>query len=255
MERLVSNSIVSSDIKKVYKSSLIDWEKLRNKNIFITGGTGTIGSFMIRCLLTANKKFELGLTVIVLVRNKKAAKELFSRFINRKDFLLVEGDVTRPIKVSSSINYIFHCASNTSSQSFVSYPVECLDVAVTGTKNVLELAKEKNIESMVYLSSMEVYGEFDAKNGLIKENDYGYMDILNVRNSYPMGKRTAEILCFSYAYEKNIPIKIARLAQVIGSNIDYNDSHISALIARSVIEKKDIVLNTDGSAIRSYIYN
>ena len=220
----------------------------------MTGATGTIGSFLIRCLLAANKKFELGLTVLALVRNKKAAKELFLHFINRKDFLLVEGDVTRPIKVSSSINYIFHCASNTSSQSFVDYPVESLDVAVTGTKNVLELAKEKNIESMVYLSSMEVYGELDADRGLTKENDYGYMDILNVRNSYSMGKRMAEMLCFSYSQEKNIPVKMARLAQTVGANMSYHDSRVCAMMARSVVEKTNIVLNTPGTVIRSFIY-
>ena len=166
----------------------------------------------------------------------------------------MQGDVTKEIDYGSHIDYIFHCANNTSSKSFVETPVETMDVAFNGTRNVLEFAKRKKIKSMVHLSSIEVYGKVEQTDKLLKEEDLGYLDLYNVRNSYPIAKRAAEALCKAYATEKKVPVKIARLAQIVGSNIDYDDSRVLAYFAKNAVERKDIVLKTRGNDIRSYCY-
>ena len=254
MKKIVRNLVVKKDIKTVVENESIEWGSFINSRVLITGCTGCIGSFLTHVFLRANKVHDLKLKVIGLVRDKKSAKQFFGSLANNKALILLQGDVTREIDYGSRIDYIFHCANNTSSKSFVETPVETMDVAFNGTKNVLEFAKRKKIKSMVHLSSIEVYGKVEQNDKLLKEEDLGYLDLYNVRNSYPIAKRAAEALCNAYATEKKVPVKIARLAQIVGSNIGYDNSRVLAYFARNAVERKDIVLKTSGNDIRSYCY-
>ena len=92
-----------------------------------------------------------------------------------------------------------------------------MNTAINGTQRVLEIAKERQVKGMVYLSSMEMYGVLDSEN--VTENDLGYIDPLNVRSSYSQGKRTSELYCFSYMSEYDIPVKIARIAMTFGAGL------------------------------------
>jgi dTDP-glucose 4,6-dehydratase len=119
---------------------------------------------------------------------------------------------------------------------------------------MLDFAKEKNVTAFVYLSSMEVFGITDTRLQEVKETDYGYIDILNPRSSYSESKRLCECLCACYAQEYGLPIKIARLTQVLGAGVDYHDSRVAAQFARCVIEGENIVLKTEGKTLRPVIY-
>ena len=248
---MIDNKVTNFDIQEVFAFSNIDWETFKNKTFYITGSTGVIGSFIIRCLLYANEKAKLNLKIVAGVRNIEKAKNFFNELANEITFY--ENDVNNKIEYNGNIDYIIHAASNTSSVSFIEKPVETFNVAVKGTENVLNFAKEKSAQSVVYLSSMEVYGNINEPKPL-KETDLGALDITDTRSSYPMGKRAAETLCYNYAKEYNLPVKVVRLAQVIGSNVSYDDSRVYAQFARSIVEKKDIVLNTKAEAIRSNCY-
>ncbi|KIR02160.1 dTDP-glucose 4,6-dehydratase [Lachnospiraceae bacterium TWA4] len=110
-----------------------------------------------------------------------------------------------------------------------------------------------DLKGMVYLSSLEVYGTPSTKE-FIKETDYGYIDPLSVRSSYSEGKRMVECLCASYGSEYQIPVKIARLSQTFGPGVDYNDGRVFAEFMRCALEKKDIILHTEGKTVRTYCY-
>lgn len=138
-----------------------------------------------------------------------------------------------------SIDYIVHCAAMTASRAFVEQPVETIDSVVWLTREVLELARERSVKSVVYLSSMEVLVEIDQ---------------LCVRASYPEAKRLAENLCVAYNHEYGVPVKIVRLAQTFGEGVHYNDGRVFAQFARAIIEGRDIVLNTRGETERCYLY-
>ena len=251
---MIKNIITDLDIETVYINSPINWERFKDKIFYITGSTGVIGSFIIRCLLYANKQSNLNLKVIAAVRNIDTAINFFNqKEVQLEALELYKSDVINELDYSGKVDYIIHAASNTSSASFVEKPVETFNVAVKGTENILNFAKEKSVESIVYLSSMEAYGNI-LEPRYLKETDLGDLDITKVRSSYPMGKRAAEVLCYSYAQEYEVPIKVVRLAQVIGSNVPYNDTRVYAQFARSIIEKRDIVLNTKAEAIRSNCY-
>ncbi len=248
-----NNEILQRDLENIAASEQIDWEKLRGKSVLITGATGLIGSLLSRGLICAGTKRGLGLQVLALVRNREKAEALFKEYLE-DGLKIVTGDVTKPIHLEEPVDYIFHTASVTASKDFVDRPVETILTTLKGTENLLELAKEKKVCSMVYLSSMEAYGVVDAEHYNVKETDYGYIDPLQVRSSYSEGKRMAEGLCGAYAHEYHVPVKTARLAQTFGAGISKNENRVFAQFARSIMNGQDIVLHTDGSKAHCYCY-
>ena len=130
--------------------------------------------------------------------------------------------------------------------------METIASILDGTRNALEFACAAKVGSMVYLSTMEVYGAPTAAR--VAEGDYGYLDPVAVRSCYPEAKRMAENLCVSYAKEYGVPVKIARLTQTFGEGVRYDDGRVFAEFARAILEKRDIVLKTEGTTARCYCY-
>jgi dTDP-glucose 4,6-dehydratase len=206
----------------------------------------------VKTLLQLNYSKNAQVNIYALIRDEVKAEKVFGKSIT--DIHLIKGDIRNKITVPETIDYIIHSASITASRTFVDKPVETIDTAIVGTHNMLDFAQEKHVKSFVYLSSMVVFGVTDARLASVNESDYGYIDILNPRSSYPESKRMCECLCACYANEFHLPVKIARLTQVLGAGIDYNDTRVAAQFARSVIENHDIVLKTEGKTLRPVIY-
>lgn len=247
------NTVVQQDMENICLADFIDWNRLNGKTVLVTGATGLIGSTIVNALLYANKKRDLGLTVLALVRDQHRAETKFADHTDDKSLRLVIGTVEALPEIEGSVDYIIHGASQTASKAFIQQPVETIITAVQGTLSLLELAKRKNTEGMVYLSSMETYGHPD-KGHKVAESDAGALLSLDVRNSYPISKQQCEALCCAYASEYNVPVMIARLTQTFGPGVDYNDNRIFAYFGRCILEKQDIVLKTKGETERDYLY-
>ena len=250
---LSDDKIIQKDLDDIINIDFINWDLLRNKTVLVTGATGLIGSQLVMSLLNANAEKNLDLKVIAVVRNKQKAEKIF-KYADNKSLEFIVQDILKPFNIESTVDYIVHGASMTGSKDFVDYPVETIKTAIQGTENILELAKEKSIDGMVYLSSLEVYGVVDFSIDKVTEDMFGTIDPMSVRSSYSEGKRMVECLCSSYASEYKIPIKVARLCQTFGAGVNYSDNRVFAQFARSIIEGKDIVLKTDGSTERNYCY-
>lgn len=238
------SKIIKQDIENIIKD--FDMSVFKDKTILITGATGLIGKLCDKSIL----KSGVNANVIALVRNPEKAEKIFKSDENLE--FLVQ-DINTPINLEKEVDYIIHTASVTSSADFIEKPVETILTAIDGTKNVLEFAKKQNhLIGMIYLSSLEVYGTQNKEN--IKENDYGYIDILNPRSSYSESKKLVETLCISYGKEYNIPVKIARLSQTFGAGVEKTDNRVFAQFCKSVINKENIVLHTKGETKRNYCY-
>lgn len=213
--------------------------------VLITGATGFLGSQLAHFFSCLSKIFGLGVKLQLLVRDESKARAMF------------EGRLDIPFSIganfsdfdSEETNYLFHCASVTTSRLFVERPVETIHAALFLTDEALRLARRKN-SRMVYLSSMEVFGKI-CEDHALKENEYGYIDILSLRSSYPESKRLCECLCASYAAEYGVDVCIGRLSQTFGPGIDRGDPRVMAEFCRCVLESRDIVLKTDGASVRS----
>ena len=240
-------SVLEEDLKYIANYSL-PYEEMKGTTVLVTGATGLIGVSIVRALVAIGD-----IKVIAHVRNREKAEEIYGALLQKNVELYVD-DITKEINVSENIDYIFHCASITTSKTMIEKPVETICTSVEGTKNILELAKNKKSKSVIYVSSVEMYGAFNNLNHDVTEKDLGYVDNLKIRSNYPESKRLCENMCIAYMSEYNIPVKIARLAQTFGAGILPGENRVFAQFAKSAIKGEDIVLHTKGISEGNYCY-
>lgn len=247
------NKIITKDLDFILNSN-VDWERFRNKTIFITGAYGMLLSYMAYTLLRLNEldpKFNV--TVIALIRNREKAKKRFGYFIESKYLKLFEHDLLSPIKIRDDIDYIIHGASYSSPHYYGTNPVAVLLPNVIGTYHLLELAKSKKIKSFLFFSSGAVYGK--AITEVVTEKDYGYLDPLDVMSCYGESKRMGENMCKCWYNQFGIPVKIVRPAHIYGPTMDIvNDSRVFANFVNNIVNGQNLVMKSNGSAKRSFCY-
>lgn len=245
-----NNLFLLKDFERIEKE--YDFSELKGKSVFVTGGTGLLGSQLVLFMDYLNQTNNYGIKIYALCRSEDKAMRVFADIFERIHCVI--GDVLNFPQIADSIDYVIHGASITASKEFINHAVETIDIAVNGTLNVLRFAERKNVKSFVYLSSMEAFGVTDGK-GEVREEDLGYIDISSPRSSYMESKRMCENLCACFAAEYGLDVKSVRLAQTLGAGIDYNDTRVAAYFVRSVIEKIDIVLKTEGKTKRPILYS
>lgn len=231
--------------KSVYSS-------FKDSTILITGAAGMISRNVIRLIENLNDEYNLNISVIAHVLNNEQVERFFSDSEKPSFIRTVASDI-RELEVDSNVDYIIHTAGITGgSKQHIDSPVTTISVALDGTKRVLEIAKDKAVKSVVYLSSLEVYGKPDGSSDTITESASGYIDSVNVRSSYSESKRMCECMCASYTKQFGVPTVIARLTATFGYGVDYRDNRVFSQFARSILEQKDIVLKSTGSTVRNY---
>lgn len=242
------NKILAKDIQDFVQSFTLS-QPLNNTHFLVTGATGLIGSILVRCLLALDLKIK----ITIPVRCKEKAMRIYGE--DMKQLNIVECDLIEWIRAfQMQVDYIVHCASPTNGKYMTANPVDTYELAIESTQALLRYAVEKRIKSMVYVSSLEYYGQILNCEEKIYEDVQGYINATSPRSSYPMGKRAAEYLCYAYAAEYNVPVKIARLTQTFGAGISEEDNRVFAQFAKSVINNMDIVLHTAGESAKPYCY-
>ncbi len=231
------------EVYNLNKDEKNKWNRLKGKTFYITGATGLIGMNLVKSLLACND-----IRIVVQVRNIEKARKLFE---NKVEY--VKLDLSKKPSYEGNIDYVIHCANPTASKFFVEKPAETINITVNGTLNILEFAKEKQVDSFVFLSTMEVYGT-PEKGHKVKENEGGSFDSAVIRNSYPLSKQVCENLCAAYAKEYGVHTRVIRLTQTFGPGVEYQDGRVFAEFARCAIEKRDIILKTKGETERDYLY-
>lgn len=245
---------MQKEILDAFSKVDIPIDQLRGKKVLVTGASGLIGRMVIKTLEALNECMGLSVSIVAFVRDKEKFIKAYAgaRRINEHAIELISGDVINEIHYEGEVDYIIHSASMTQSKSFIENPVEVTMTNINGTKNVLEFARKKKICSIIFLSSMEVYG-FTEKEETLAEDNIQYLNPLLVRSCYPESKRMSENLCVSYASEYGVPVKIIRLAQTFGYGVDKADARVFAEFARCAVNGRDIVLLTDGASKRMYL--
>lgn len=244
------NRVLEDDLKTIIAEDL-SWEKLKNKTVMITGASGMVGSYMLYVLLMLNDEKHYGIKVDAVMRN---VNKLPEEIRNREDVNVVVADVTKDIPDVGDIDYIIHAASPASPLVMQNQPVETIAANTIGTFKTLELAKEKNAEGYLFISSREIYGQPDEGQEFFYENTYGFVDQLNPRSCYSEGKKAAETMCVCFHEEYGLNTKIARLAHTYGPGMSIYDGRVQADFLKNVYHNEDIVLKSEGTAVRTYTY-
>ena len=248
----MNKEILREDVEAFARSFEL-FESLRNKTFLITGATGLIGSVMVKCLVALNRQRELGIRILAVVRNLKKAEVVFADEWTDMDVLQLELNEINRKTIDYAVDYIVHLASPTASKFFVEHPVETLQTIFAGTCSVLEYARQIRPKGIVYASSLESYG-INETDEWISEEFQGYINPMDVRSAYSLGKRTAECLCKSYAEEYHLPVTIARLTQTFGAGISEVEQRVFAQFARHALKGDDIELHTEGHSAKPYCY-
>ena len=248
------NCIVEQDLEYIVNQPL-NWNALEGKTILITGANGFLPAYMVETILYLNEcKFSSPTKVIGLVRNINKAKERFRFYKERKDLELIQADVNESFDYNLSLNFIIHAASQASPKYYGIDPVGTLLPNTIGTNNLLRLALKNPVESFLFFSSGEVYGEVDSNQIPTKENEYGHINPTNVRSCYGESKRMGETMCVSYHHQFNVPVKIVRPFHTYGPGMQLDDGRVFADFVSDIVNGKDIVMKSDGSAIRAFCY-
>lgn len=248
------NKIVKEDLQYITAAAL-PWQNLAGKNILITGANGFLPAYVVGTILFLNDhKFKNKAMVYALVRNRQKAKEKFKNWGKRKDLKIIVQDIDKPIKFLPKLDIVIHAASQASPRYYGSDPVGTLAPNVAGTYNLLRLAQQKNAENFLFFSSSEVYGWGNSKTNKIRETDYGYLDPTQVRSCYAESKRIGETMCVSWFKQFDLSTKIIRFFHTYGPGLGEDDGRVFADFIFSIINKKNIILNSKGDAERAFCY-
>lgn len=231
----------------------VNIDKLQNKNVLITGATGTIGSYVADMLLRYNQKNNANIKVCLAGRSIEKLKSQYS-YWNDENLSIVEYDVTTNISFDFDPDYIIHAAGNAHPSAFNGDPVGTIMGNIVGTFNLLEYGRAHGTKRLLYVSSGEVYGQGDLSLDEFEESYAGYVDTSSPRSCYPTSKRAVENLCASYSKQYGVETVVVRPCHTYGPGITPADSRANVQFIRNVLNNEDIVMKSAGTQMRSYNY-
>lgn len=222
---------------------------IKNKTFLITGSGGMTGSAIVKWILYENRIHNTNAKIYASTRQPFN----IPAYIEKTDNIeMCEFGKEEEAIGNNNVDYIIHAASPTERDFFTTYPVETFKIIINGTERMLEICKKKGA-AFILLSSVEVYGAIDSKEP-ISEDDVGSIDSMNIRNGYPMGKKGAEFLSYSYFREYDCDTKIVRISAIQGLYQDYNEQRIFNEITRCILENKNLIMKSTGMSKKSIIY-
>lgn len=214
------------------------------KKILITGGAGFIGSHLCKFLLLDKNNL-----IICLDNFSTGSKKNIEHLLGKKNFKLIENDICK--KLDIKVDQIYNLACPASPIQYQKLPIETIRACIDGSRNLLELAKENNA-TILQSSTSEVYG--DPLEHPQKESYYGNVNITGPRSCYDEGKRMAETIFYNYKTLYNTDIRIARIFNTYGPNMQQNDGRVISNFITQTLEGNDITIYGDGSQTRSFCY-
>ncbi|MGB0697031.1 MAG: NAD-dependent epimerase/dehydratase family protein [Rhodospirillaceae bacterium] len=245
---------VEDDFQAVDQSVGAHWETLRGARIFMTGGTGFIGRWMLETLRYADAQRGLGTEVVILTRNPARFAERAPHLAAHPTFQFQQGDVLDIRTPDGAFSHVIHAATDASADLNENDPRKMFDTVLNGTRAALDVAVDKAADRVLFMSSGAVYGRqpFEVTN--VPEDWQGAPECTNAVNAYAEGKRAAEMLCAIYAKQFGLTISTARIFALLGPMLSLDIHFAAGNFIRDAMEDRRIVVKGNGLPVRSYLY-
>jgi nucleoside-diphosphate-sugar epimerase len=234
------------------------WEELRGCRVFITGGTGFFGQWLVESFAYANERRRLGASAVVLTRDPETALARVGRSAPPPAVTYVRGDVRRFELSSDGFEWCIHGATAASATLNAEAPDEMMSTIVDGTRHVLSLAERQvaagKLRGLLLLSSGAVYGRQPPELTHVSEDYGGGPDIADPTQAYAEGKRLAELLGVISWRNQRVPVKVGRCFAFVGPYLPLDAHFAIGNFIGDVLRRDTIQLSGDGSPFRSYMY-
>ncbi|MBW2977066.1 NAD-dependent epimerase/dehydratase family protein [Candidatus Woesearchaeota archaeon] len=248
----MKSRIIQEDIENIAKDIAADATAFSGKTVLITGGAGFLGNYFIGVFDFLNKNILDTPCKIISVDNFITGV----RYNIEEDpnFRAIRHNIKDPLKINENVDYIIHAAGIASPKFYREFKIETIDVATLGTKNMLEIAKEKKIKSMLFFSSSEVYGDPDPNFIPTPETYFGNVSCIGPRSNYDESKRLGETLCIAYFETYSIPVKVVRPFNVFGPGMRLDDYRVIPNFVSNALRGKPIPVYGSGNNTRTFCY-
>lgn len=249
------NHVFEEDIKFISDTLKEEAHLLEGKSFIITGGAGFLGHYILGTVAYLNKNILKKPCKVLSLDNFITSSELSIEKLHGKLYIQNKRhDVTKHLQIGRKVDYIIHAAGIASPIYYQKYPLETIDVAVTGTKKMLELARRKKVKSFLFFSSSEIYGNPPSDEIPTKETYNGNVSPVGPRSCYDESKRLGETLCLNYYHYFGIPTKIVRPFNVYGPGMRTNDYRVIPSFINSALLGKSIPVHESGKQTRTFCY-
>ncbi|WP_035256743.1 NAD-dependent epimerase/dehydratase family protein [Desulfatirhabdium butyrativorans] len=230
------------------------WKELQNSRIFVTGGTGFFGIWLLESLVWVNFLKKLDIEIVVLTRDVVSIQKKAPYLASFPCIHWHIGDIRGFDYPEGQFSHLIHLASASAFEKAVQEPLERYDTIVMGTRRTLDFAVHCNARKFLYVSSGNVYGRQPDTITHVPEDFSGCPDLDESNAALGFGKRAAEFLCCSYSQKFGIETKIARCFTFVGPYLQLNLHYAVGNFIRDALAGGPIVIKGDGSSLRSYLY-
>jgi len=244
----------NKDLEHILQHTSQLWEEMRGQNVFITGGTGYFGCWLLESFTRINDGLNLGAKATVLSRNPAAFAAKAPHLANHPAVRLIQGDVRYFQFPKGEFRFVVHAATEASAKLNREKPLLMFETIVEGTRRTLEFARTHGTRKFLLTSSGAVYGRQPLEMTHIAEDYIGAPDPMDLESAYGEGKWSAEVLCSLYAHHFELETKIARCFAQVGPYLPMDIHYAMGNFIRDAVQGGQILVNGDGSSIRSYLY-
>jgi dTDP-glucose 4,6-dehydratase len=244
----------SVDLELVRSKTVGLWGEMRDQSIFLTGGTGFFGCWLVESFVYANRMEQLGAHITILSRDPRAFARKCPHLASDSAVTLLAGDVRDFSWPDGEFKYVIHAATEASAKQAAENPIEMLTTILRGTERVLDFAASHATQKFLLISSGAVYGSQPPSITHLSEDYAGAPNPLKCESVYSEGKRAAELMCAVYGAKYGIECKIARCFAFVGPHLPLDAHFAIGNFMRDAMRGDAIRIQGDGTPRRSYMY-
>ena len=230
------------------------WDELRGQSLFLTGGTGFVGTWLLESLLRAHDQLDLGLSVVVLTRDPEKFRERASHLAGHSAVRVLGGDVKNFEYPEGRFPFVIHAATEPYCDPAPTAPTGTFDADVSGTLRVLDFARNHGTRRFLFASSGAIYGRQPSAMTHLAEDYTGAPLPTDAVSAYGQAKRVSEFMCAMHGRVHGFDAVIARLFAFVGPMLPLNANFAVGNFIRDALAGGPVRISGDGTPSRSYLY-